>query len=51
MRKTYKTVAVSCKAYEILEKIAQLNPGYKKYVFVSDLIEEAYKEMKNKEEK
>ena len=46
MRKEYRTVAISCKAYELLEKIAQMNPGYKKYVFVSDLIEEAYKKMK-----
>lgn len=46
MRKEYRTVAISCKAYELLEKIAQLNPGYKKYVFVSDLIEKAYEEMK-----
>lgn len=43
MRKEYRTVAISCKAYELLEKIAQMNPGYKKYVFVSDLIEQAYK--------
>lgn len=45
MKKEYKTVAISCKAYELLDKIAQLNPGYKKYVLVSDLIEDYYNNM------
>lgn len=44
MKKEYRTVAISCKAYELLNKLAELNPGYKKYVLVSDLIEDAYAE-------
>lgn len=46
MKKEYRTVAISCKAYELLNMISQLNPGYKKYVLVSDLIEDYYNNMK-----
>ena len=46
MKNGYKTVAISCKAYELLKKLADLNPGYKKYVLVSELIEDAYAEQK-----
>lgn len=38
----YKSIAISCKAYELLEKLSELNPGYKKFVLVSELIEDAY---------
>lgn len=38
----YKTIAISGKAYDILNKLAALNPGYKKFVLVSELIEDAY---------
>lgn len=51
MKKKYQSIAISCKAYELLEKIAQLEPSYKKYAFVSELIEEAYKKMQEKQEK
>ena len=44
----YKRIAISCKAYESLDKISELNPNTKKYVFVSQLIEEAYEKMKQK---
>lgn len=51
MRKEYKSIAISCKAYELLNKLAELNPGYKKFVLVSELIEGAYAEQtKNKGE-
>ena len=40
----YKSIAISCKAYEILNKLAELNPGYKKFVLVSELIEDAYQD-------
>ena len=46
MQKEYKSIAISCKAYELLNKIAQMNPGFKKYVLVSDLIEDYYNNMK-----
>lgn len=42
----YKSIAISCKAYELLNKISELNPNNKKYIFVSQLIEEAYENMK-----
>lgn len=38
----YQTIAISCRAYDLLNKLAELNPGYKKYVLVSELIEDAY---------
>ena len=40
----YKSIAISCKAYELLNKLAELNPGYKKFVLVSELIEDAYED-------
>lgn len=42
--KQYRTIAISCKAYEVLNKLAELNPGYKKFVLVSELIEDAYQD-------
>lgn len=52
----YKTISVSCKAKDLLEEIAKLfaeknkdsvvNKPFNRGVFVSELIEEAYKKMK-----
>lgn len=40
----YKSIAISYEAYETLNKLAELNPGYKKFVLVSELIENAYQD-------
>ena len=52
----YKTVTVSCKAKNLLEEIGKVfeeknkdriaNTKFNRIVFVSELIEEAYKKMK-----
>lgn len=42
----YKTIAISCKAKNLLDEIIKLNPDKKKFVFVSNLIEDYYKNMK-----
>lgn len=39
-----KKIAITCKAFELLNKLNEMNPQYKKYALVSELIEEAYKE-------
>jgi hypothetical protein len=44
-----KTIAVSCKAFELLDKISFLT-GQKKYVLVSDFIENYYKELTKERE-
>lgn len=38
-------IAITCKANELLDKLAELNPHYKKYMLVSEIIENAYKNM------
>lgn len=44
--KKYQTIAISCQAKELLDELNKLNPNMKKFVFVSQLIEEAYENMK-----
>jgi hypothetical protein len=41
----YRTIAISCKAKNLLDELMKLNPEKKKFVFVSNLIEEAYEKM------
>lgn len=42
MKTELKKIAVTCKAFELLDKLNELNPGQKKYALVSELIESAY---------
>ena len=42
----YKRIAISCKAKNLLEEIIKLNPKFKKFEFVSELIEDYYNNMK-----
>jgi len=35
-------IAITCKASELVSKLAALNPDKKKYMLVSQIIEEAY---------
>lgn len=37
-------IAITCKANELVDKLAELNPNYKKYMLVSEIIENAYQE-------
>lgn len=37
-------IAITCKANELLDRLAELNPQYKKYMLVSEIIENAYRE-------
>lgn len=41
----YKSIAISCQAKNLLDELMKLNPDKKKFVFVSQLIEEAYEKM------
>lgn len=44
MGKTYKCIAISCKAKDLVDRIAEAY-GYNKGAFVEKLIEKAYNEM------
>jgi hypothetical protein len=37
-------IAITCKANELVDKLAELNPQYPKYMLVSEIIENAYTE-------
>lgn len=49
MKTELKKIAVTCKAFELLDKLNELNPGQKKYALVSELIESAYSKLKTEE--
>jgi hypothetical protein len=42
----YKSIAITCQAKDLLDELAKLNPGLKKHIFVSELIEQEYKRIK-----
>lgn len=46
MAKKYVSIAITCQAKDLLDELSKLNPGIKKHIFVSDLIEQEYKRTK-----
>ena len=48
--KNYKTIAISCKAKDLLDEIMKLNPMWKKSAFVEDLIQQEYEFIKKQQE-
>lgn len=46
MEKDLKRIAITGKAFEIVDKLSALNPGLKRYVLVSEVIEHYYNNMK-----
>lgn len=49
MTKKYVSIAITCQAKDLLDEISKLNPGIKKHIFVSDLIEQEYRRIKTEE--
>jgi hypothetical protein len=47
LEKKYNSIAISSKAYDILNKLTAIN-GMKKYVYVSELIEAEYRKIQEK---
>jgi hypothetical protein len=50
MKKVYRTIAISCKAKNLVDEISETF-GYNKGAFVEKLIEKAYEEMFDNKEK
>ena len=48
MKKVYRTVAISCKAKDLLDRIADTY-GFNKGMYIEKLIEKAYRELLEKE--
>ena len=48
--KNYKTIAISCKAKDLLDEIIKLKPMWKKSAFVEDLIQQEYEFIKKQQE-
>lgn len=49
MAKKYVSIAITCQAKDLLDEISKLNPGIKKHIFVSELIEREYNRLKTEE--
>lgn len=49
MARKYVSIAITCQAKDLLDEISKLNPGIKKHIFVSELIEQEYNKLVKEE--
>lgn len=49
MAKKYISIAITCHAKNLLDELSKLNPGIKKHILVSELIEKEHNKLVKEE--